>query len=302
MPEPIYVVGFPKSGNTWLVRLLADALVAPVQNGAMDGNREPATEVNQSLPTDVTSEYETFKIHYQPHVFFEKVDSAPRRVAYIYRDARDVAISSFFYFAYTDRIYAKRHSLPSLAVHAARQGPHFLMLHRRARKKLQRYIQEWCVSGVLGFGTWSQHVTSWERAATVRPHLLIAFVSYENLLQDTEGSLARLVRDLDLPEPPGSRLKAAVSRQSFSAQKKRFAAQRDAPDDPFGSQFQAWFLRKGVSGDWRQFLSARNARVLHQHHGKTLMALGYESDHTWYTRVRREAGTRTQKRPNRDHC
>jgi hypothetical protein len=284
VPEPVYIVGFPKSGNTWLVRLVADTLIAPVRDGAMEDSPELAAEINASLHACAVPEYETLKIHYLPEVFFAEIDPNPRRIVYIYRDVRDVAISSFFYFEAVAEADAEKMGFARLATQVARKGPRYVQRHWKARRKLMRYIQDWCLNGVLAFGTWSQHIREWRMVASTRSCINMSFISYENLLKDTEHALRKLVGELGLPRPSGSRLREAVARQSFGEQKKRFATYSVTSEMPFSPQFQMWFLRRGISGDWKRFLSPQMERVIYRHHGITLMELGYRPDNDrWWT-------------------
>jgi hypothetical protein len=83
---PIYVVGFPKSGNSWLSRLLGDALDSPVE--AMKGKIALADEgFDRRGP---------FVIHQDHLVGLPEEDNA--RIVYILRDPRDVIVSNYFYW------------------------------------------------------------------------------------------------------------------------------------------------------------------------------------------------------------
>ena len=91
--EVILVVGYPKSGNTWLTRLVADLLMCPVK-----GFFEKPQHLDLAIEgLNRESEF----IVYKAHQTFEQVDKKVKKknIIYIVRDVRDIAISGAHYFA-----------------------------------------------------------------------------------------------------------------------------------------------------------------------------------------------------------
>lgn len=89
LPEDIFIVGHPRSGNTWVRNLIAGAIY-----GA-DPQYAPYTLVSDLIPGDTPyyRRYATpmfFKSHYPPRPDY-------RRVIYLIRDGRDVMVSYFHY-------------------------------------------------------------------------------------------------------------------------------------------------------------------------------------------------------------
>lgn len=90
-PEDIFIVGYPKSGNTWMQNLVAGMVFG------VDPHFTPDTLVNELVP-DVHDQmfyrrYRTptfFKSHYLPRPEY-------RRVVYLVRDGRDAMVSYFHY-------------------------------------------------------------------------------------------------------------------------------------------------------------------------------------------------------------
>ncbi|MFC1896226.1 sulfotransferase domain-containing protein [Thermodesulfobacteriota bacterium] len=279
--EHISVVGFPKSGNTWLTRLLADLLSCPVHQGAMRGNPEIAAEINQRLPRGVDSKFDVRKEHFLPTSHFNEVDEVPTRIVYIYRDVRDVLISAFFYkTSYKETDVQTRDYISLLFT------PHAAPRYWNCRRKLFKYVKQFSAEGWGGpVGDWSQHITEWRNEKRLRSDIAFAFVSYEELLIDTTSTILRILHELELPIPSDKHLQDVVERQSFIAQKQHFEKLPDIANVPLGKEFNVKFLRKGVAGDWRNFLSCRMGRVLHKHQGETLIELGYESDPGWYEKI-----------------
>ena len=82
--EPIYVVGFPKSGNTWLARLISETL---------DSNLAPNNSIDAAdFSENRKGKYIIFKQHTDENIS----DISKSSVIYIIRDVRDVLVSGFF--------------------------------------------------------------------------------------------------------------------------------------------------------------------------------------------------------------
>ncbi len=285
--EPIYVVGFPKSGNTWLVRLLADVLRAPVRSGVMKGGVEIASDINKELSLSIEDAlYEIQKIHFLPPFFFKEIEEEPKQIVYIYRDIRDVAVSAFFYFRYKgNEDDVRTASFSSVISRTPRSA--FGYYHNRIR--MLHYVKLLCMNGLNGhekeFGTWSQHLAEW-RDVSKRSNVNMAFISYEQLLNDTASAISLIINQLNLPNQFIERIQGAVARQSLKTQKRNLQKRPDNAEITFGKEFNLNFLRKGVSGDWKNFLSQRMGRIIHKYHGKMLFELGYESDPHWYEKIK----------------
>jgi hypothetical protein len=97
LPEDIFIVGYPKSGNTWFQNL-----VSALAYG-MNAGWSPAALVHHLVPdvhhAKVYRRYSTpsfFKSHHLPRPEY-------RRVVYLLRDGRDAMVSYFHYREATER-------------------------------------------------------------------------------------------------------------------------------------------------------------------------------------------------------
>lgn len=89
----IIVVGYPKSGNTWITRLIAELVgcqVAGFWNSELD---EVAVEGQ-----DRVSDFRCFKSHHQLDELNVDIDNDENPVIYVLRDPRDVAVSGAGFF------------------------------------------------------------------------------------------------------------------------------------------------------------------------------------------------------------
>jgi len=80
----IFTTGYPRSGNTWMGRLLADVLDSPLQEHEKVGNRLRFYGFSEE------GKYVIIKTH--------KLGQLPGPAVYIYRDPRDICVSRHFYF------------------------------------------------------------------------------------------------------------------------------------------------------------------------------------------------------------
>jgi hypothetical protein len=84
--KEIYVVGYPKSGNTWMSRLLGDVLDSPVMSG---GNKPALADEG----FDRSGDY----VIRQSHLLRKEKPNGAKAV-FVLRDPRDVAVSVMFYW------------------------------------------------------------------------------------------------------------------------------------------------------------------------------------------------------------
>jgi hypothetical protein len=248
----IYVVGFPKSGNTWLTRLVADALAMPVQDRVMRNSPEIAADVNSQLGNLNWDRGRVAKVHFMPGHFRREIAGSPGRVIYVHRDIRDVLISAYFYFNGDAATVP-----PPLSTWQR-------LLGRTAggalwSKQFWAFADEFLRHGIRTqqeeFGTWSSHIESWRHFLAAAPQTLSTCVSYEQLSLEPAKTLSRVFAKLKIEPPPESALADAIKRQSFDALRKQASERGDSLQ--FGKEFNTRFLRRGVVGDWRSFYSYR---------------------------------------------
>ncbi len=238
-----YVCEYPKAGGTWLARMVADYLDIPMPQYTI-------------MPLGCQC-----VIH--NHWMF---NARLRRVFYLYRDGRDVMVSLYFYRMRNleqqpdspfnrrlrqryERAFGRDFDPQDIRSHL----PAFIDLEMRrpmnARISWPTHIRQWCFPR--------------------REH--VAYLSYEQLLHDTAGSLERALTKFVEGPIDQERLLATVRRYSFRSMSGRER----------GVENRASFLRKGVVGDWRNHFTRAAAEVFDHHAGRTLIDLRYERDRSW---------------------
>jgi len=250
----ILVVGYPKSGNTWVTRLTAELLGAPVRGFWREpGTREVAVEgTERSAPIDV------FKGHHPWKEVENQLELT--NVVYVARDVRDVAVSGAHYFSFRRRTIAGRASYAARWVRR-RLSAQF-ETNYRVRRMLDALalgnsaVSEWCAQ------PWDEHILSYAQAG--------AFIMrYESLLYRPEDEARRLLNHLGVKRT-AEQIKAAVLQQSFRVAKQRYL---DA-----GEHARAASLRRGRDGDWRASLTTEQQMFCWRRFGPTLAYLGYGMD------------------------
>jgi hypothetical protein len=242
-----YVSEYPKSGATWLGRMLADYLQLPLPQ-------------RPRLPVATTA-----VIHnhwsYDPRL---------RRVAYVTRDGRDVMVSLYFHRV---RILRDANHMST-----GRVQDRYRRLFGASwdpddvHGSLPRFIEDEFRRPLGSKEHWAAHVTAWGRAPADR----VTQVRYEALLEDGPGELARLVTRLTGTEPDPVRVRATVEKFAFERVVGRAR----------GTEDRSHFMRRGVAGDWRNHFTREAAEVFDRVAGDVLVELGYEPDRSWVGGVR----------------
>jgi hypothetical protein len=256
-----YVGGFPKSGTTWITRMVAGYMALPWIG---------ATYFAFGMPGVVHHHWD-----YDPSL---------ARSIYVVRDGRDVMVST--YFNVTKAYMLRKHALSELSpISPARIAGftvgRFAVLSRRlehlfgrnfdpadVRRNLPRFIEAEMQKPFIveARSPWPQHVRKWLDSSDS-----FTCVKYEEMLADTRGTMAELLRDYLESEPVETDLDYVVRRYSF----KRLTGRER------GEESRSSDARKGISGDWRNHFTPESRSIFTHYAGDLLIELGYEPDDQW---------------------
>ena len=271
--EKIYVIGFPKSGNTWLTRLLADVLGSPAGTGMKgDDLQEIASDFNEVLlKENKKPKYKILKSHLLPEVLTREIDNDLKRIVYIKRDFRDVIVSGFFHSKGAkdeDLLFSDFSSV-------LKRNPFRILKYYYNRFRLWKYIDSISEKWSDNVGAWDESISQWGTFSKNNKDCLIVFTSYEALLKDTKGELLNILKDLKLNTGARGRIDNAIERQSFKRRKEYFKKETTDKNIPFGKKYNFKFLRKGITGGWKNYFSDKMLKKVYKLNKKSLIQQGY---------------------------
>ena len=251
--ELVFVIGFPKSGNTWLARLIAEV----TNSNIMATN--PVDDTDNSINRE--GKYRIYKLHEADTISISKSS----RVVYIVRDVRDVLVSAFYFnnrFINEDCVKIGSYKCGWLS--RALSKLYF-------RHQIRRMNKKWCGNELTVLrnlwrrkkslvGSWSDHVFTWTKRSNV-------IVKYEDLLQDTENELRKILILLHI-DVNDDVLKKAISNQSFEKKKLKFMKTDNTKN--------VQFLRSGKAGGWREELVPGLVKKIEMRHSLMMNEYGYK--------------------------
>ncbi len=181
-----------------------------------------------------------------------------KNVVIIWRDFRDVVVSMYFHsLFYNERGNRK-------LVEKTREKTDFTD-YGNIRENLPGFIRYLFENkGHPGF-TWPMFVRRWAGRKDV------CHVKYEELLSDAEGHLIRLARQLAGKNLPLAKARKVAFKYSFAQMSGRKPGEED----------RSSFMRKGISGDWKNHFNRDARELLAFYAGKELVTLRYETDDRW---------------------
>lgn len=245
-PKPIlFVAGLPKSGSTWLERMLAsypgwnELLIPEVARFEMRSGGSH----HYPLPADTFTRFAQMLVLTKMHV-----PGTPHNVALLrasavpyvvlFRDLRDVAVSHYHYVRNTPW-HPEYRAYAALDLDGG--------LHHFARTLLPAYV-DW--------------IRTWR--ANRDPELSLE-VRYESMLEDPHAHLSAILDLFGLPAD-AQRVAEIVEAQSF----KRLSGGRER-----GEANTKSFFRSGKAGGWREVFTPAHTAAFQEHAGALFEKLGY---------------------------
>jgi hypothetical protein len=247
-PDDIFLVSYPRSGNTWTRFLLGNLLYpdAPVTFSNIE-SRIPEIYFNRdrvlrALPRPrMLKSHESFQPHY-PHVI------------YVVRDPRDVAISFYHH-------NVKARNIPD----------DYPMTSFVSRFIAGEFDQK--------FGSWRDNVLSWVSLRGENPNFMM--LRYEEMKLDTARSLLHVVTFLEhcsfrkidsSPEALQRAIELSSPERMRTLEKEEAASwvltKSTRSDKPF--------VRTAKAGGWKSQLAPESVEAIESAWGDLMQNLGYE--------------------------
>lgn len=247
VPNPresdIYLVSYPKSGNTWMRYLLSYAIwpelsdVDLVEMAAyfpsFNLKHDSQVMLDNTAPCNQLK-HRLIKHHSQYNKLAKK---HVRKSICLIRDGRDVMVSYWYFCNQRDQT-----NIPfSEFIEISSKQDH-------------------------SYGPWRQHVMGWLNARLDSKII----IRYEDLLSDTALCLKKALEfvEVDVSEPD---IENAVSRASFEKLKKL--------EQDKGFKLEQLrtvnFIRQGKRGSWKNVFTPGDIEKFNQHHGGPIPELNY---------------------------
>ncbi|MGA9640765.1 MAG: sulfotransferase domain-containing protein [Terriglobales bacterium] len=237
--DDVFLVSFPKSGNTWTRFLLAN-LRFP---------NEPATwaTINRQIPDPSATLRRDFERMPRPRIIKSHECFDPRypRVINIVRDPRDVVVSQYHY-------------------------------HRKIRRieddsPIEKFVTRFLNGETCPHGSWGQNVATWLYTSEGSPRYLQ--LRYEDLIADAPREMAKVASFLNLPTSP-ELIAQAVERSS--ADRMRQLEKQQQHGLYKNSRQDMTFVRKAGSGGWQKDLPTDQVARIENAWGPLMHHLGYQ--------------------------
>lgn len=256
--QEVLVVGYPKSGNTWLTRLVAELIACPVK-GFFEQPNNPEISIEGG---DRQSSYVVFKGHQTFHQVCKKIQH--KHLIYVVRDVRDIAISGANFFRFhpdslIDKFICK---LPKIGDFYYKQT---FIAERAKISKMIHVLDKgnravsWCHI------PWDEHVTEYLSNE-------VLFIKYENLLINPHLECQKILSHIGIHRSE-EQIDTAIKKQSFKAVKEKSKSSND--------KRQKNILRQGISGVWEEKLTIKQKYFLTNRFFDTLNSLGYLDPKSW---------------------
>jgi hypothetical protein len=240
-PDDTFLVSYPKSGNTWVRFLLAN-LIHPNETVGF-------ANINRLLPAPGVLSKRFLKSLPRPRILksHEPFDARFRKVIYLVRDPRDVAVSEY-HFDLKKRYIA-------------------------ADMTLEQFIKPFLAGETSSYGSWWEHVASWVGTRHGNPRFLLA--RYEDLLADPIGETAKIAEFLGIAADT-ERIKSAVERSSADRMRKLEKEDADKWTGTKNTRQEIPFVRSAKSGGWKESLPPHSVEEIEVAWSPLMNFLGYE--------------------------
>lgn len=239
----IFLVSYPKSGNTWMRFLLANLITQKdisfrnFNYVVPDIYQTSKKQIDNLLNPRIIKSHEPFVSDYP-------------KVIYIYRDPRDIVISYYF--------WEKK--------------------YKNIDTSIEEYIEKFIKGENSPYGPWNEHLKSWFNCP-LKENNKILFLKYEDLKKDTFGEMVKVCFFLNL-DFEDKKIREAIEKSDFKRMQKLEEKDQMNADYLKGSSKSIKFVRSGKS-EWNQYFTEDLKKSFKDSFGEDLIKYKYESGFNW---------------------
>lgn len=257
----IVVVGYPKSGNTWLTRLVAQIVGCPVEGFLGRKSPDIANEGNYRQ-----SEYRCFKSHHSIDYLKSKGIDLSKTI-YIVRDPRDVCLSAARYFPIS-RLSWISTVVKSAPLKVPLKYKLYKVLNTNFPASFNSCVDRTAKAIIYGdesihfflSAPWQTHYKQYFNAGCL-------IVRYEDLLDSPQTECTKIAKHLGI-RIDQTHISKAIEQQSFREAKRRFIADGDIS--------KAEFMKVGQKEQWKTSLAHHHQKFLTNRLAADLRRLNYQ--------------------------
>jgi hypothetical protein len=240
--DDVFITSYTRSGNTWM-RFMVGNLLDP-------DNPVTFLNVERRVPDMYKNADWALRRLPRPRVLksHETFDARYRRIIYIVRDPRDVAVSNY---NWEIKLRSNPESYPIES-----SVPHWMAGHSWPR-----------------IGSWADNVNSW--LATRQGHDSFLLLRYEDIQENPQRELARVAQFMSLNRDP-ERINQAIALSSAARMRKMEETQGTKWVATFHTRNDKTYIPNAFSGGWRFALPQKTVTEIEARWGALMKQLGYK--------------------------
>ncbi|WP_044204130.1 sulfotransferase domain-containing protein [Coleofasciculus chthonoplastes] len=240
--EDIYLVSYPRSGNTWMRAMLAHILYGDSGTSIKDLQYYiPDIHVKTYLNEVIDTEQHIIKSHYQYYSSPKQCQKKYKRVIYLIRDPRDVVLS---FYRYHKKLYDYQW-------------------------EFNEFVLDW-LNGRIWPSSWQEHVNCWTGNSKHELGFDLHCIRYEDLLSDVNHELIKLANFLGINVTKKS-VQYAV--ESASVENMRLKEKQGMRADEIADDFQ--FIGSASYKQWEEKITAKQVDLIIQYAEEPMKRYGY---------------------------